>query len=177
MRDVSDLTRADLLTLWRGLDLDKPLVVKSALMDQLPSLASEHFLRAATVSADWYDLMRSDLGVRGSFQALIPDPPTTQRSQVLARWGIGPLFSQTPAVDVALSKLVGGLTRLVLNGGRDTVVQSTNADPAHVGWARVGAGDCDFCQMLIDRGPVYGADSADFESHDHCHCSAVPSFD
>jgi hypothetical protein len=35
---------------------------------------------------------------------------------------------------------------------------------------------CDFCEMLADRGAVYGEASADFEAHDHCSCSAEPVF-
>jgi hypothetical protein len=30
--------------------------------------------------------------------------------------------------------------------------------------------------MLIGRGAVYSEAGADFASHDHCNCSAVPAF-
>src|SRR5450756_974958 len=48
------------------------------------------------------------------------------------------------------------------------------ADRRARGWARAGTGRCDFCAMLIGRGAVYTEATANFETHDHCGCVAVP---
>lgn len=70
----------------------------------------------------------------------------------------------------------GAATRLVLDAGRDTIRQTTVADPRTAGWRRVTSGGCDFCQMLARRGDVYTEASVDFDSHDHCACSAEPVY-
>ena len=146
-------------------------------MDVLPDLINTHHLTAATVAADWYDLQRYDLGVKKRFSAVIAEAPTDARGLVMARWAVGPMFGAgDTAAPVVLVKVAGALQRVITDGARLTITGSTAKDPARVKWARVGAGECDFCQMLIGRGAVYGRDTADFESHDHCACSAVPDF-
>jgi hypothetical protein len=40
----------------------------------------------------------------------------------------------------------------------------------------LGGAGCDFCQMLAGRGEVYSAETADFEAHDHCGCTAEPIY-
>lgn len=68
--------------------------------------------------------------------------------------------------------------RLSLDGGRETLTSTIGADPNATGWQRVTSGNaCAFCEMLAGRGTVYKEDSADFASHDHCSCSAEPTFE
>jgi hypothetical protein len=76
----------------------------------------------------------------------------------------------------ALTRVSGAVTRHVLAGGRETILDSVAADPQAIGWARVTDGDpCYFCLTLAARGAVYKTEtSAGFEAHDHCGCSAVP---
>lgn len=83
-------------------------------------------------------------------------------------------LSLTEAAALAFSVSSGSGSRLVLEGGRSTITQTTAADPSMRGWQRVGDGGCDFCQMLLSRGAVYTEASADFPAHDRCHCSAEP---
>jgi hypothetical protein len=85
------------------------------------------------------------------------------------------------APDVAMAnaktETLGALARLVLNAGRSTITGSLAADPRAAGYQRVlGGSGCDFCQMLAGRGEVYSAESADFEAHDHCGCTAEPVY-
>lgn len=81
------------------------------------------------------------------------------------------------AVDTASARAAAAGMRLVLNGGRDTILDSVRADRQAQGWARVASGaPCAFCAMLASRGPVYDVDTADFEAHDHCSCSAEPVY-
>ena len=64
-----------------------------------------------------------------------------------------------------------------LNGGRDTIVEAVKADPQALGWARAASGEaCQFCAMLASRGPVYSEDSAGFEAHPGCTCTAEPAY-
>jgi hypothetical protein len=85
------------------------------------------------------------------------------------------------AADIAmangLTQASGAVARLVLDGGRETFMGTIQNDSAASGWQRVlGGAGCDFCAMLADRGAVYKEDTADFASHDHCGCSAEPSY-
>lgn len=78
----------------------------------------------------------------------------------------------------ALVKASGTATRLALNGGRDTILGSVDADPEALGWLRVTDGDpCAFCIALASRGPRYKSEeTAGFRAHDHCGCTPAPVF-
>ncbi len=175
LRDVNTLAQRDLLTYWRQFDLSDAERVRDGLMDVLPGIIDEHHLSAATVAADWYDIQRADLGAKKRFRAVMAEAPTDARGAVMARWGVSPMFSGT-AVDVAagvvLSKVSGGLQRVVTDGARQTVVGSAVKDTAQVGWVRVGAGGCDWCAKFLD-GVVHYTEGYDFDAHDHCLCDAV----
>lgn len=68
--------------------------------------------------------------------------------------------------------------RLALDGGRSTIVDTLRTDPQAHGWARATSGDpCAFCAMLASRGPAYSEESAGFEAHDGCSCTAEPVYD
>jgi hypothetical protein len=87
-------------------------------------------------------------------------------------------FSPQAAVRNGLVKVLGTTARLVLGGGRDTVIESVAADPQVAHWQRVTSGEpCAFCAMLATRGAVFTADTADFEAHDHCSCTAEAAYE
>jgi hypothetical protein len=68
----------------------------------------------------------------------------------------------------------GAASRLVLSGGRDTVVNTVKADPRAHGYRRVTSGRaCDYC---ASRAGVTFADDEVFPAHDHCGCAAVPNY-
>jgi hypothetical protein len=163
----------DLDALWR--QVETPEQAREALEDVLPPLVSTYSLASATISADWYDDMRDIVQARGRFTA-IPAEPAEQGSDVLARWGVGPLFATEPDWRRARTLVAGGMQLRIANASRYTVAGSSVADPAADGWMRQGSGECAFCAMLIGRGAVYSEAGADFASHDHCRCSAVPAF-
>lgn len=67
--------------------------------------------------------------------------------------------------------------RHALNGGREVIIRSVEADRRALGWARVVSGKpCPWCLMLASRGPVYREETAGFEAHDNCSCSAEPVY-
>lgn len=81
------------------------------------------------------------------------------------------------ASTMARDSLRGAGTRLVMNGGRDTVTQAATGDHLSKGWERViEPGACGFCAMLAGRGAVYKESTVDFRAHDHCHCVARAVF-
>lgn len=81
------------------------------------------------------------------------------------------------AAQIADDRSAASAARFVLEGGRQTLMDTIVADPKSGRWQRVGGGNsCEFCSMLIDRGAVYSSDTADFEAHDHCTCTAEPAY-
>lgn len=116
-----------------------------------PALADTLDLRALTTSM----LVTGPVSIRGN----------------LGRMPIG------RAVDIAEGRTAAAAMRHALNGGRETIVRSVAADRRAAGWARVASGKaCEFCSMLAGRGAVYGAESANFEAHDGCSCTAEPVY-
>lgn len=174
---VTGRVSRDLAVLWRQALAEDALVTKAALLDLVPPLGDSYSLAAAALAADWYDDAREVAGARGRFTTEPAELVTKGRYEALIGWAIGPLFTATPTPGTAFTLLDGGLQRIVANAHRDTITTNSVRDPGARGWARAGAGGCDFCRMLIGRGGVYTQASADFEAHDHCHCVAVPDFD
>jgi hypothetical protein len=97
-----------------------------------------------------------------------------------------------PTSEIARTTLVnieGEVTRQILNGGRKTIVDTTNNDPKARGYIRVTDGaPCAFCAMLAGRGPVYRSESSavtgkvysdrvdGFRAHRKCGCTAEPVY-
>lgn len=98
--------------------------------------------------------------------------------QVSARNALASARTPTEARDSALTKVSGAVARHVLDGGRQTILDSVAADERALGWARVTDGDpCYFCLTLASRGAVYESETtAGFEAHDFCGCAAMPVF-
>jgi hypothetical protein len=167
------LAANDLRDLWRQItNVDE---ARAALEDVLPLLVRSYGAAAATVAADWYDDLRDELNASRRFTAIAAEV-AEDGAEELARWGIKPLFQAQPDWDSALTLVDGGLQRRIANGARETVRVSALADPGADGWQRVASAGCSFCQMLAGRGAVYSEARADFASHDHCRCHAVPAF-
>lgn len=170
---LHSLAASDLRALWR--QVSTAAEAREALQDLLPDLTRTYGAAAATVAADWYDDLRDELNINRRFTAIVADLDD-QGADVLARWGIGPLFSADPDWDSAATLIDGGLQRRIADAARETIRGSSLEDPSARGWQRSTSGGCSFCQMLASRGVVYSQSSADFASHDHCKCLAVPAF-
>jgi hypothetical protein len=151
--------------------------VRDALEGLLPDLVALYGSAAASLAADWYDESRDMAAVDGRFRAIVADLPDLGATDALAGWGTGPLFQAEPDMAAAQSQVEGGLQKLVGDMHRQTVVRSLAADPQAKGWARQTTGkSCPFCVMLAGRGAVYSARTANFSSHNHCDCMAVPKW-
>jgi hypothetical protein len=88
-------------------------------------------------------------------------------------------FSPQAAARNGLVKVLGTTARLVLGGGRGTILGSAVEDTRASRWQRVTAGEpCAFCAELAIRPDGFAAESsADFEAHDHCSCSAEVAYE
>lgn len=97
---------------------------------------------------------------------------------------------QTPeqANKAALTKTLGTTSRIVLDGARTTIEDTSKADPEAVGWYFQTDGDpCYFCAMIASRGIVFKDDSFEIADtqfvgkgtakvHNHCACILAPAF-
>lgn len=175
LAELARLAENDLSIVFR--DVDNAVAVRDELEDYLPKLVAMYGSAAASLGADWYDDLRERAEVRGRFQAIVAELPDEGRTTSLAHWGVAPLFGADPDATTALSKVTGGLQRIIFNADRDTITYSSIQDPRARGWQREGAGECEFCQMLLGRGAVYTEESSQFESHDRCKCIGVPAFE
>lgn len=171
-RDVaslSTLASRDLAALWRR--VETAAQAETALRDVLPALIETYGAAAATVAADWYDDLREERAVRRRFTAIPAEIPDVG-AQSLVGWAL----SEANDLPAFQTLILGGTQRRIANHARLTVTGSSVADPSARGWQRVGVGECDFCQMLLDRGAVYTEATADFQAHDHCNCGAEPAW-
>jgi hypothetical protein len=93
-----------------------------------------------------------------------------------ARGNLGRGVAVDRAMEIADARTAASAMRYALDGGRETIVESTRADRRAVGWERVAGGaSCEFCAGL--DGEVMSEDAASFQSHDGCACSAEPVYD
>ena len=157
---LSAAATADLRKVWPRLLTMRPDNMAEALALVLEEFAGKYGSASAALAAEWFEERREDAKAAGSFRAQVAAIPPAERMEILARWGVGPLFGASPDPVTALNLVTGGLTRIVLNAGRDTIVQSTALDPAGPRYARhASANACAFCAMLATRGAVYTSET------------------
>lgn len=159
----------DLAALWR--QVSSAAEAQTALRDILPALIETYGAAAGTLAADWYDDARDKAAVRGGFRAIPANIPDVG-AQSLVGWAA----NDAKDYGTFQTLIAGGMQRRIANFSRQTVAGSSVADPKATGWQRTGTGECAFCALLIGRGAVYTEAGADFASHDHCNCSAIPAF-
>lgn len=173
--DVAELARLaslDLAALLAG--VDDPDQAATLMLEAMPDLIAVYGAAAGTVAADWYDETRDEAQITGRFTAVVAPLPDDGRGHALAGWAAA---TATTAASL-LTLATGGLQRAITDQSRYTVAGSSVADPKAAGWQRQGIGaNCNFCNMLIGRGTVYREATAQFASHDHCNCTAVPAWD
>lgn len=182
----------DLLRLWSALDpqrLDETFHGWSTAVDVL---VQQRYGVSAGIAGRYFSAVRAEaIGVAAPAM-LGPGLPAKQRAITmlvsgpiaikkltarLVTTGLDPVAAAEQAAKQAFVLHSGAASRLILAGGRDTLLSSVRGDRRATGWQRVTSGNaCDFCQMLEDRGSVYKDDTADFEAHNHCACSAEPEF-
>lgn len=178
---IEALSDRSLQRFFNTLDLSRPRHARDALLEFVPALTTEFGEMSSLVAADWFDELRSAEDLPRAFRAQMAAATPTDVVQQRVKYGARHLFTPTP--ELLLPFLQGAVQGYVLQPGRDTIQRSSIADPDAAGWHRetrpseTFASGCGFCNVLAGRGGVYKWDTAQFASHDNCHCVAVPSWD
>lgn len=150
-----------------------------------PLINSYHQI-SSSLSAAYYEAFRRADAIGGTPTVKLAEPVApAQITASLYSTGLAATRDalnggQSPeqARKTALIRTSGAVSRHVLAGGRDTILNSVQADPQALGWARVTDGNpCAFCLTLASRGAVYKTEeTADFQAHDHCGCFCEPVY-
>lgn len=131
---------------------------------------------SAGAAANYFRAFRTAEGIPGPAEPRIA--PSPRQSLLVASLRLlGPIATKKSIaagvpnpVDRALTRISGSVARVVLNGGRETLLESARADRQAKGFVRVTDGDpCAFCADLAGFG-ITGL-NAGFAAHDHCGCS------
>lgn len=175
-RRLAALTVAQMRQLWRLLDPENLPASSEDWLTATVAMIERNHAASAALSARYFVQFRQTEVRDGAFQ--LPPAPILNREQAttsLTVTGISRVAQGKAAVDTAAAAAV----RLVLNGGRGTLVDAVEADPVAIGWIRVTDGDpCAFCALLASRGPTFKSQgSAGFQAHDSCACTAEPVYD
>lgn len=183
---IATTTLRRLAALWELLDGNDLDATSAAWVTASTDAIRGGYALSARAASNYYSAFRAaELGLRLLDSTVLP-PATTPNVEAIrqslivtgpvsikAGTGRGEPLARTTGN--AFVRAMGAGQRHVLAGGRDTLVDAPNRDRLALGWARVASGDgCAFCLMLASRGPVYKADTVDFEAHDHCTCGVEP---
>lgn len=200
--DVATAARAAQLAVRAALLRDAarlwPLLKKDQLQQTFPGwlramqlLIANYHRQSAQAAGAAYRAARAQALRSPSPASLIrlaPPPDPLWMSKALGFAGPGMLSKDTARPGTALSTTLGTASRIVLDGGRTTIEQTTKADPAAVGWFLHTDGDpCWWCAMIASRGTVFKEHSlsqsnARFtgpgtaKTHNHCGCVLSPVF-
>lgn len=143
-------------------------------------LVTAHHGASATLSTSYYAAIRMLERPGGPARAMQPAELDVTRLRValyttgrnMTARAIAAGHAPEAAMMTALVRTTGTLSRYVLNGGRDTLVEAVRADPRAAGYERVlSANACDFCRSLAGH-----VRTDDFSAHDHCACLGRPSW-
>ncbi|WP_406083101.1 hypothetical protein OHA01_26330 [Micromonospora zamorensis] len=178
--DVVTLALAELADWWQQLLAlltgDVPVAQIETVTADLVAVYGD---AAALAAVDWYDELRDQADVRGTFRARMAEPAPREQAAAVARWAVGPLFGAQPDPAKSLEHLSGGVQRLVLQPGRQTIATNVDQDPADARWARVPSGPttCAFCRLLASRGAVYHSEESagGLATSFHSLCDCVPT--
>lgn len=175
---------AQLRTVWPLLDPEDLDATFPLWVSAVQPIVEANRSQSAELAGAFYTALRQ-FTIGEAAQHVVRAGPVDPRALVTSMLVTGPIsirsnlarMTLTQAADVAEARTSGAAMRHVLNGGRETLMETVKADPRSGRWQRVTSGNaCDFCSMLEDRGAVYSDDTADFEAHDGCGCTAEPVF-
>lgn len=177
----------DLLRLWGVVDpTDLAGTIEAFAAAAATLVLAGRRASAAAAGRYYVDFRRLERVDGQAFVALPALPPTAVVTGALRGAGLAGVLNarrRGEAVEAAhrngFVKLASSATSLVLGGGRETLLGAIDADKAAKGWQRVtDSNPCAFCRMIAGRGAIFKSeDSADFQAHGHCGCSAEPLFE
>jgi hypothetical protein len=159
---------------------------------------------SATAALDFYRQQRLEAGVTSPVALKVAEPPDVQTVQDAVGAATSSLYGTvTPESEqAALDSVSEAAAQLVLDQGRDTIIENALRDPKAKGWVRVTEpGACSFCLMLAIRGGmgvlyrtrttaamnqrsdkhatqpgVAFEGEGEFKAHDNCRCHVEPVF-
>lgn len=156
------------------------------------ALIRDRFPVSVRTAEAYYQQARALADLDDRFQPVPAEqPPEDQLQASLAATGIAAFRTarragqnRVRAKQTASVTLSGSASRLVLEGGRETVHRSAERDGQSLGYMRITDADpCHFCSMLASRGPVYKTQATAGDPrgggkryHDQCACTAAPIF-
>lgn len=155
-----------------------PRRFRDAAIGVMQNLTKEYGAQAGEFSAQWYNALRADEGIRGRFVARGWIGDYDEQVAATIRRAVGELFTDAPDLSGVFASITDRASKYVADMGHETVRRNAIRDPEASGWRRVAHGEtCDFCLMLVGRGGVYTREGVRFKSHVKCNCTAAPSWD
>lgn len=191
MQAIRAQTIRDLLAVWPMLDKANIDATQRGYLIAVRAIVKDRRRAAALLSANYYSAFRTAEGVSAAYSPLMFDEIVTDVLETALRV-TGPIAfkraiaagkSVDKASETALVLQAGSVSRLVLDGGRETIGRNMERDKTAIGWQRVTDGKpCYFCAMLASRGAVYRTEHTALYAggrkyHDHCGCTVEPMYD
>lgn len=183
------LTTRELLLMWRLLDRERVDETFPAFAQAVAGLIQRRRVQASGIASGFLRAHRLASGVAGSPVIERAGPAPAEKlatslhvtGPVAIKRGMRNGKDAQAAEASAVVLVAGAVARHVLDAGRETIMQSTIADPSALGWTRnTSPNACGFCKMLAGRAEddeFYSESTADFGAHDHCICSAIPVYE
>lgn len=181
---LRSVTIAELLRLWPVFD-PRQLSTYERFMEVAAILIAARYRDSVGLAARYFrDFRAAEQAAGASFPLLANAIDEEQIAVSLRATGLHQTLralraGRTPelAAEQGFVAASGAASRLVLNGGRETVIESVRVDSEAQRWLRISDGDpCFFCAMLVSRGAVYTEQTVRFEAHDHCGCVPEPFY-
>ena len=176
---------------WPLLDLHDLKATMPAFTAAVRSIVQKYGRASAAGALDYYRHERQAASVLGRPSLKLAPSPADAVIEQAVSWATTDLYGPiTPEAETnALARLDGAAQRLVLDQGRDTIIDAVRHDRTAKGWARVTSpGACSFCIMLALRagdGFLYTSrESGNFRAHTPdgkhggglCQCGVTPVF-
>lgn len=176
------LTTAQLLRIWPLLDPTALDATAAAWLTAAAALVGDARRRSVDMAMAYLPAFRAlEIG-----EGIVPTPaPTLDAERLRTSMLItGPVrikkamtagTNLATAVEKARISAARAGARQALNGGRETITLTSEADPKAMGYERVTSGNpCDYCAGTAGTGPYF--ENVTFPAHDGCSCSSAPFY-
>lgn len=172
---------AVLANAWPLLDLHNLKATLPQFEAAVRAVVARYGKASAAAALAFYRAERQAQNVPGRAPTVLAPTPADAVVESAVSWATSDLYGPVSTETTAAAKtlLEESVTQLVLDQGRDTIIDAVRHDKYAKGWARVTEpGACSFCVMLALRagaGFLYHKKSAaEFQAHDHCRCHVEP---
>lgn len=157
--EVVAIALASISPTFRSLQNDSGEVLRQGLVEIAPAAVETFAPQISEIAAEEYMNLRVLSGpVLPAHRPVVARAPERQRVISLVGWALDPVFTPQHDTKQAFSLLAGGLTRMLLDQQRQTMIDNLvdDAIDGAVGYQRVPrAGCCAFCAMQASRYAAY----------------------